>query len=64
MSEQDFAIKVDQLSKHYRIGLKDKIHDSLGSAIISFLKSPLDNYRKYRSLYRFDDIKPANNDYR
>ena len=63
MSNKDFAITVDKLSKHYRIGLKDKIHDSLGSAIISFLKSPLDNYRKYRSLYRFDDIKPANNDY-
>ncbi len=62
MSNQDFAIKVDKLSKHYRIGLKDKIHDSLGSAIISFLKSPLDNYRKYRSLYKFDDIKLTDND--
>lgn len=62
MNNQDFAIKVDKLSKHYRIGLKDQIHDSLGSTIINFLKSPLNNYRKYRSLYRFDDVEINGND--
>jgi lipopolysaccharide transport system ATP-binding protein len=50
------AITVESLSKCYRIGLKEESHDSLGSALIDFLKSPLSNYRKYRSLYRFDDL--------
>jgi len=50
------AITVENLSKCYRIGLKEASHDSLGGALIGFLKSPLSNYRKYRSLYRFDDL--------
>ncbi|MDJ0782538.1 MAG: ABC transporter ATP-binding protein [Desulfosarcinaceae bacterium] len=50
------AIRVDGLSKCYRIGLKEAIHDSLGGVMIDFLKSPWRNYRKYRSLYRFDDL--------
>ncbi len=50
------AITVESLSKCYRIGLKEGIHDSLGGAMIEFLKSPLKNYRKFRSLYRFDDL--------
>jgi lipopolysaccharide transport system ATP-binding protein len=62
MNRQNLAIKAVNLSKHYRIGLKDEIHDSLASTIISFLKSPLNNYRKYRSLYKFDDIKITDND--
>jgi len=56
MSNKDIAIKVENLSKRYRIGLKEKMHDSLSGAIFNFIKSPLRNYRKYRSLYRFDDI--------
>jgi len=50
------AIKVEDISKCYRIGLKEKIHDSFGAVMLDFLKSPLNNYRKYRSLYKFDDI--------
>lgn len=57
MSSKDIAIKAQALSKRYRIGLKEHVHDSLGGALIHFLKSPLDNYRKYRGLYKFDDIK-------
>ena len=56
MSSNDIAIKVENISKCYRIGLKENIHDSFGTAIFSFIKSPLRNYRKYRSLYKFDDI--------
>lgn len=50
------AIKVENLSKIYRIGVKDNIHDHLGNAMFDFIKSPIKNYRKYRSLYRFDDV--------
>ena len=56
MHSADTVIKVENISKCYRIGLKEKMHDSFGAAMIDFLKSPLNNYRKYRSLYRFDDV--------
>ncbi len=57
MSSKDIAIRVENISKRYRIGLKEQMQDSLGGAILDFIKSPLKNYRKYRSLYKFDDIK-------
>jgi len=50
------AIKVENLSKIYRIGVNDNIHEHLGNAMFDFIKSPIKNYRKYRSLYRFDDV--------
>lgn len=61
MHEQ-LALQVENVSKCYRIGLKEQLHDSLGSSIVHFLKSPLKNYRKYRALYRFDDLNPAQSD--
>ena len=60
MTNNDIAIKVENISKRYRIGMKDQIHDSIGAAVFSFLKSPLSNYRKYRSLYDFNDDGPDN----
>lgn len=56
MSADDIAVKVEGLSKVYRIGLKEQAHDNLTSTVIDFIRSPLRNYRKYRSLYRFDDV--------
>jgi len=53
MSKQ--AITVEDLSKVYRIGLKEEHHDTMGSAFIDFVRSPLNNYRKYRSLYKFSE---------
>jgi len=58
VSSKDIAIKVENLSKRYRIGLKKEMHDSIGGTIFNFIKSPLRNYRKYRSLYRFEDVNP------
>ena len=58
MSSNDIAIKVENISKVYRIGLKENINENFCGAIFDFLRSPLKNYRKYRSLYMFDDIKP------
>ena len=58
MSNKNIAIKVENMSKCYRIGLKEKMHDSVGSAIFNIIKSPLKNYHKYRSLYKFDNIEP------
>ncbi len=56
MKSNNIAIKVENVSKCYRIGVKEDTHDNIGGAILNFIKSPLKNYRKYRSLYRFDDI--------
>lgn len=58
MTSKDITIKVKDISKRYRIGMKEKIHDSFGGAIFDFIKSPLNNYRKYRSLYKFGDLDP------
>jgi len=55
MSNIHTAIVVENLSKCYRIGLKEEMHDSLAKSLFSFIKSPLHNYRKYRSLYRFNE---------
>ena len=59
MNTNDIAIKVESLSKCYRIGVKEKRRENLGSTIFDFIKSPLSNYSKYRSLYQFGDIKPG-----
>ena len=59
MTPKDIAIKVEAISKRYRIGLKEEIHDSLFSAMADFVKGPIKNYRKYRSLYKFDDPTTA-----
>ncbi len=58
MTSPDIALRVEGLSKVYRIGMKGKIHDSIAGAILDFIKSPLEKYRYYRSLYRFEDIDP------
>ena len=51
----NIAIKVDNISKRYRIGLKENVHDNFGSAIFHLIKSPWKNYQRYRSLYKFDE---------
>lgn len=66
MSANESAIIVENLSKCYRIGVKDQIHDTFGKTIFNFAKNPIRNYRKYRSLYKFDDVTPdqeINNDF-
>jgi lipopolysaccharide transport system ATP-binding protein len=56
MANRRIAISAESISKCYRIGLKDELHESYAAALFDFLKSPINNYRKYRSLYTFDDI--------
>ena len=68
MSSNDIAIEVENVSKLYRIGMKDQVHDSFVRTIFDFVRSPLKNYQKYRSLYNFKDIlsdkdNNLNNDY-
>ena len=51
----EIAIEANNLSKRYRIGLKEEIHDTFVSSAISWLKSPFSNYRKVHSLSSFSD---------
>lgn len=49
------VIKVESLSKRYRIGLKEKRRDTLLGQIGSALRAPLDNFRQLRSLSKFKE---------
>jgi homopolymeric O-antigen transport system ATP-binding protein len=55
------AISVDDLSKVYRIGVREQVNDTVGRGLLQFVKSPLRNYRKYRSLYQFSPEELADN---
>ncbi len=56
MKNDNIVIKVEKLNKIYRIGLKEGMHDSLGKSFFEFIKSPIKNYKKYSSLYNFNDV--------
>jgi lipopolysaccharide transport system ATP-binding protein len=50
----DIAISVENLSKAYRIGLKEEIPDSLMVAAVGWAKAPLRNLRRLRRLNTFN----------
>ncbi len=62
MKENDIAIRVDNVGKRYRIGLEDEVHDTFGGVLMDIIKSPIKNYQKYRSLYKFDNTDEENVD--
>jgi len=62
MSTNDIAIKVDNVSKVYRLGVRDNDEDSLVESVTRMIKSPIKNYKKYRSLYDFSDLDFDNPD--
>jgi len=47
------AIKVENLSKRYRIGLKKEIHDTMVGAVTDFIKRPIKNLKRLRKLSTF-----------
>jgi len=49
------VIKVQGLSKRYRIGLKEKKADTFMGQMMNLIKSPMDNFRQLRNLSRFND---------
>jgi lipopolysaccharide transport system ATP-binding protein len=55
----DIAIRVEGLSKAYRIGLNEQRHDTLFGAFASFLKSPLSNFQALQNLSRFGTEEEA-----
>jgi hypothetical protein len=51
----DVAIQVENLSKRYRIGLKEGMPDTMVGALTDWLRAPLENFRQLRCLTTFDD---------
>ncbi len=56
----EYAIRVNDLHKIYRLGAKEEANDSAAAALASFMRSPFKNYHKYRSLYNFSDDDGVN----
>ncbi len=56
MSNHDYAMQVDSIAKVYRLGVKENIQDTFGATIANLIRSPISNYKKYRSLYKFNDL--------
>lgn len=58
MSERvdaDIALRAEHVSKRYRIGAKEQRRDTFGGMLLDALKSPVENFRRYRALYDFRD---------
>ena len=53
----DIAIKVENISKCYRIGLKEDNRDSLVNTIVSWIKSPISNFIRLRKLSKFGEYE-------
>ena len=51
----DTVIRVENLSKRYRIGQRERTNDTLVGAATHFIKSPLHNLRRLRRLTQFDN---------
>jgi len=56
----ELAIQVKEVGKLYRIGMKEDAEETLTQALLKAMLSPISNFRKYRSLYRFDDVENGN----
>ena len=52
----DIAIRVEGLSKAYRIGLKEQQHETMLGAMAAWVKAPFRNFREVRNLSRFDAV--------
>lgn len=53
----DIAIRVEHLSKAYRIGLREPRQETLLGAMTAWVKAPLTNYRNVRNLAALGDTR-------
>ena len=51
----DIAIKVENISKRYRIGMKEEMQDTLFGALSSWVKYPISNFKRLQKLSKFDN---------
>jgi lipopolysaccharide transport system ATP-binding protein len=49
------AISIENLGKLYRLGVREKKHDTLTAAVLSWLRAPARNYRNLRRLSALDE---------
>ena len=49
----DAAILADSISKRYRIGVKEQMHDTFGGAVLDLISRPVRNLRRLRKLSHF-----------
>lgn len=56
------VIQVEELSKIYRIGLKEEIHDNLVGAVVDFVKRPVTNLKRLRKLSNFSETSDGSED--
>ncbi len=56
MNPEDIVIKVEHITKLYRLGSKDERPDNIINWVTEFIKAPLKNFRYYKSLYNFNDL--------
>lgn len=50
----DLAIRVESLSKRYRIGRAETKHDTFVGTMLAWAKTPLENFRRLRRLSHFE----------
>jgi lipopolysaccharide transport system ATP-binding protein len=50
--EDRVVMRINNLSKAYRIGLSEQRHDTLGAVMGAWLKSPFQNFKRLRNLSR------------
>lgn len=50
------AIRIENLTKCYRIGLKEELSDTFVGMLTAWVKAPIRNYRRLKRLSIFDDV--------
>lgn len=55
MTNSDIAIRVENLSKRYRIGLKEEVHDTFAGMLADYIRRPVHNLRRLRRLTSFSE---------
>jgi len=50
----EIAVRVENVSKRYRIGMKNEMPDSFVGAMVDFIKRPLTNLKRLQKLSSFD----------
>lgn len=58
---QETAISVEGLGKRFRLGMLEDAPENVATSIFRAVTSPISNYRKYKSLYKFDSDKDEAN---
>jgi len=56
------SIKVENLSKRYRIGTEDTVHETFAGMAASWIAKPVQNYRRIRQLTKFNNQTSEDSD--